>query len=108
LVLESDELLALDDTLVLAAFLRHPPLAVVEAVVGVGLDGGRDVRRQRPRRRRPDDERFALAGLQRKAHEEGRVLELLVLAREELVLGDRGSAAGAPRRRAVALVQPAA
>ena len=36
------------------------------------------------------------------------MLELLVLAREELVLGDRCPAARAPRRRTVALVQPAA
>src|SRR5207248_3034164 len=56
-VLEPDELRALDDAVELAVLLREPPTAVAQAVVGVRLDRGRDVRRQRPRRRRPDDER---------------------------------------------------
>ena len=62
---------------------------------------------QRPGGRRPDDERLAVAVEQREADEERRVLELAVLARIHLVLGDRRAAARAPRRRAMALVEPA-
>ena len=87
--------------------LRDPGAVRPEHVVGVGIHRGRNVRRQRPRRRRPDRERFAVAILQRELDEERRVLELLVLAGEELVLGDRRSTARAPDRRAVSLVEPA-
>src|SRR6185369_1175177 len=70
---------------------------------------GRDVRRERPRRRRPDDERLALALLQREADVERRVLQLAVeLVPRLLVLRERRTAARAPLRRAVALVEPAA
>src|SRR5439155_8887106 len=102
------QLFALDDTVVVA-ILGQPPAAVAEAVVGVGLDRGRDVGRQRPRRRRPDDQRLALAALQWEAHVERRVLELLVVLLAGLfVLRERGAASGAPLGRAVALVEPAA
>ena len=87
----------------------RPPLAVLgQAVVGGRVHGGSDVRRQRPRRRRPDDERLAVPALEREAHVERRVLELPVLAGEDLVLRDRRAAARAPHRRAMALVEPAA
>ena len=62
---EPDELGALhgsDERLVRIARGRDPLSVLAQAVVGVGLDGRRDVRRQRPRRRRPDDERLARAG----------------------------------------------
>src|SRR5207302_1796562 len=79
-----------------------------QPVGGVWMDGGRDVRGERPRRRRPDGQRLALATLQREAHVERRVLELLVvLLAGLLVLRERGAAAGAPLGRSVALVEPA-
>ena len=64
----------------LARSLRQPPIAVAQPVFGVGLDRGGDVRGQRPRRRRPHDERLALASLQREPDVERGMLELLVLA----------------------------
>src|SRR5204863_8914296 len=79
------------------------------AVPGVGLDRGRDVRGQRPRRGRPDDEGLALARAQREADVERRVLELaVVLLARLLVLRERRAAARAPLRRAMSLVEPAA
>ena len=107
-VLEPDELLALDRAVVVLTLVRQAPLAVAQPVLGVGLDRRGDVGRQRPRRRRPDHERLVLALLQREAHVERRMLELLVLAGEELVLRDRGPAARAPLGRPVARVEPAA
>ena len=88
---------------------RDPLAVLAQAVLGVGLDRGRDVRRQRPRRRRPDDERLALPVEQRQADEERRVGALLVDAGlRELVLRDRRPAARAPLGRAVAQVEPPA
>src|SRR5439155_13582710 len=67
------------------------------------------VRRQRPRRRRPDHDRLAGPVDEREADVERRVRLLLVDARlAQLVLGERGAAAGAPLRRAVADEEPAA
>ena len=37
----------------------HPLTVQTTSVVGLGIDRGGDVRRERPGRRRPDDERFA-------------------------------------------------
>src|SRR5207237_903971 len=52
---------------------------------------------------------LALPALEREPHEEGRVLKLrVVLVARLLVLGERGPAAWAPLRRAVALVEPLA
>ena len=108
-VLEPDEVLAGNDVVVLAALLGQPPAAVAKPVLGVRLDRGRDVCRQRPRRRRPDDQRLALAVDEREAHVERRMLELaVVLLAGLLVLGERGAAARAPLGRAVALVEPLA
>src|SRR5204863_2245251 len=87
----------------------YPFTVCVEAVVSSRLHGRRDVCGQRPRRRRPDDERLALAPLQREAHVERRVLHLdVVLLAGLLVLRERGAAARAPLGRAVAFVEPAA
>ena len=87
----------------------RPPLAVLgQAVVSGRIDGRCHVRGQRPRRRRPDDERLALAPLEREPDVQRRMLELPVLPREDLVLRDGRTAAGAPHSRAMALVQPAA
>ena len=111
-VAPADELLAapaLDERVVGEDVDGDPVAVLAAAVVGVGLDRRGDVRRQRPRRRRPDDERLALALEQREAHEERRVLELdVVLLARLLVLRQRRAAARAPLRRAVPLVQPAA
>src|SRR5581483_11790974 len=69
----------------------------------------RDVRRQRPGRRRPDHERLAFAVLEREPDEERRMLELgVVLLTRLLVLRERGAAARAPLRGAMSLVEPAA
>ena len=111
-VAPADELLAapaLDERVVREDVDGDPVAVLAAAVLGVGLDRRGDVRRQRPRRRRPDDERLALALQQREAHEERRMLELdVVLLAGLLVLRERGAAARAPLRRAVPLVQPAA
>ena len=107
-VLEPDELLALDQAVVVLAFARQPPLAVTEPVLRVGLDRSGNVGRERPRGRRPHDERLALTLLQREADVERRMLEVLVLPGEELVLRDRRPAAWAPLGRPVPRVQPAA
>ena len=98
-----------DERLVRVARGRDPLPVLAEPVVGVGLDGRRDVRGQRPRRRRPDDERLAGLVEEREADEQGRVDPILVhAALRQLVLRDRGAAARAPLRRAVPLVQVAA
>src|SRR5829696_9552041 len=107
------ELLApqtLDEIIVGIAIDGDPVAARAPAVLGGRRDGRGDVRRQRPGRRRPDDQRLTLAlAAQRKAHVQGRVLELdVVLLARLLVLRERGAAAGTPLRRAVPLVQPAA
>src|SRR5437868_5663649 len=70
---------------------------------------GGDVGRQRPRCRRPDDDRLPVMVEQRKADEQRRVGLLLVDARlRELVLREGGAAARTPFRRAMADVEPAA
>src|SRR5437870_148501 len=106
LVLEADEVLAPSHMLVLLLLAGHAPFAVAQSVLDIRPDRGGDVRGQRPRRRRPDNERLPLAPLEGEADEERRMVELLVFAGEELVLRDRGPAARAPGCRAVALVQP--
>ena len=74
---------------------RSRPLpALAQPVVGVGLDRRGDVRRQRPGRRRPDQQRLALAPFERKAHVERRMLTPGT-RRRELVL-EIGAAARAP------------
>src|SRR5207302_9154856 len=111
-VLEPDELLAAHGANrghVPRQLARAPLSLRAEHVLGVRLDRGRDVRGERPRRRRPDDERLFLPALQGEAHVERRVLELaVVLLARLLVLRERGAAARAPLRRALALVEPAA
>ncbi len=110
LVLETDELFAAHALLeVLVGIPRDgdPLTDVVAPVLRVGLDRGRDVRRERPRRRRPDDQRLALAPAKREADEERRMLDLcVVLVARLLVFRERGAAARAPLRCVVALVQP--
>ena len=64
-VLEPDQVLALEDVVVVAPLLGQPPAAVAQPVLGVRLDGRGDVCGQRPRRRRPDDQRLAVAVGQR-------------------------------------------
>ena len=100
---------ALDERVVREHVDRDPVAVLAPAVLRVRLHGGCDVRRQRPRRRRPDDERLALTLAEREADEERRVLHLdVVLLARLLVLRERGAAARAPLGRAVPLVQPAA
>ena len=86
----------------------HHPLAVLaQPVLLLGMHRGRDVRGQRPRRRRPDHERLALGVPQREPHVERRVGTLLVHAGlRELVLRERRAAPGAPLGRAVTDVDP--
>ena len=71
------------------------------------VDGGGDVRGQRPWRRGPDEQRLTRPVDQREAHGQARVVALLV-ALVHLHLGEAGAAARAPRHRVVALVDPAA
>ena len=111
-VLEADEVGAAHgahEALVREPRDRDPAAVGRQAVVRIGLHRRGDVRGQRPRRRRPDDERLAVASAQREADVERRVLHLdVVLLARLLVLGERGPAARAPLRGAVPLVQPAA
>src|SRR5215216_6113013 len=94
--------------LVLLPGRRERPDAIAEAVLGIRLDGSRHVGRKRPGGRRPDDQRLAPTLLEREADVQRRMLELLVvLLPGLLVRGERGAAARAPLRRAVALVEPA-
>ncbi len=60
---------------------EHPLAVLAETVLALRIHGRGDVRRQRPRRRRPDDDRLALAVEEREADEQGRVALLLVDAR---------------------------
>ena len=90
--------------------LLRPPLALRrEDVFRIGAHSRGHVRGQRPRRRRPDDERLALALRQRKANVQRRMNELhvLVVARL-LVLRQRRAATRTPLRRTVSLVEPSA
>ena len=111
-VAQPDELRARDDPR--ERLVRVPrgrdPLAVLAApVLGVGLHGRRDVRRQRPGRRRPDHERLARLVEQWEPHEQRRVGPVLVdAALRQLVLGERRATARTPLGRAVAQVEPAA
>ena len=77
LVAQADELRAAHDArakrLVGIAGDGDPLAVLAPAVLGVGLDRRGDVRRQRPRRRRPDHERLARPVEQREADEERRV-----------------------------------
>ena len=87
---------------------RDPLAALASSVLGVGLDGRRHVRRQRPGRRRPDHERLAGLVEQREADEQRGIGPLLVdAALRQLVLRERRAATRAPLRRAVAEVEPA-
>src|SRR6266550_3690049 len=111
-VLEPNEIgpaRALDERVLGEAFDRDPLPRVLLAVFGGGIDRGRDVRGQRPRGGRPDDERLPVAPFQREANEEGWVRLVAVDVRlRELVLRDRRAAAGTPLGRAMTLVEPAA
>ena len=86
------------------------PLAVLAPpVLRFGLDRRGDVRRQRPGRRRPDDQRLIRSLEEREADVERRVAPLLIHAcLGELVLRERGAATWAPLRRAVTEVEPVA
>ena len=114
LVPEADELRAahaLDDGLSTSgrserSRATHSPFSMQD-VLRVGQHRGGDVRRERPRCRRPDDERLARTLEQREVDEERRVGAVLVRA-DQLVLRDRRPAARAPDVRAVAHVEPAA
>ena len=112
LVLEPDQVgtaHAFHEGLVGEAFDGDPLAGVLSAVLGVGIDRGGDVRRQCPRRRRPDDERLPVTSLQREADEERRIRLVAVdVGLRQLVLRDRRAAARAPLGRAVSLVQRAA
>ena len=108
LVLEPDELLTPDDPVVLGVLLAQSPAAVAQPILRVRLDRRSDVRRQRPRGRRPDDQRLALTVLEREPDVERRMLQLLVvLLAGLLVLGERRAAARTPLCRAMAFVEPA-
>ena len=83
------------------------PFTVFEQpVLRLGIDGRGDVRGQRPRRRRPDHDPFAVTVEQREADVQRRVDPVLVVP-VQLVRRDRGAAARTPFRGPVALRQPA-
>ena len=93
------------ECLVRVAADRDPLPVRAAAVLRLRVDRGRDVGRERPRRRRPDDEVLAGAIEQREADVERRVGAIDVGA-DQLVLGDRRAAARAPLGRAVPHVEP--
>src|SRR4029079_10591963 len=111
-IAQPDELLAREDSR--ERLLRIPrdgdPLAVLATpVFSIGLAGRRDVRRQRPGRRRPDHERLARLFEQWKPHEQRRVGPVLIdAALRQLVLGEGRATARTPFGRSVAQVEPAA
>ena len=69
---------------------------------------GRRVRGQRPGRGRPHQKGLVVAADQRKPDVQARVDDLLVALGDDLVLGQPGAAAGAPRHHVGALVDPPA
>ena len=82
-------------------------LAEPRAHVGdLGIDRDRGVGHQRPRHRRPGQQRHARLLAQREAHVHGRVDHVLVALRH-LVARQRGAAAGAVRNHLVALEEQA-
>ena len=111
-VAKTDELLATGTTLesLVGVPCDRDPLAVLaQPVLRIGLDRRGDVRRQRPGRRRPDDEGLLRPLEEREANVERGIAPLLVHAGlGELVLRQRGAAARAPLRRAMTEVEPAA
>ena len=111
-VAKSDELLSEGpalESLVGVPGDRDPLAVLAQPVLRVGLDRRRDVRRQRPGRRRPDDEGLPRPLEEREADVERRIAPVLVHAGlGELVLRQRRAAARAPLRRAMTEVEPAA
>ena len=100
---------ALDEDVLGEELHRDPFAAFTTAVFLVGMHRGGDVGRQRPRCRRPDDERLAGALEQRQADEQRGVGPVLVDAGlRQLVLRQRRTATRAPLGRPVALHEPAA
>ena len=88
---------------------RDPLAVLAQPVLRVGLDRRGDVRRQRPGRRRPDDEGLPRPLEEREADVERGIAPVLVDAGlRELVLRQRRAAARAPLRRAMTEVEPAA
>ena len=80
------------------------PRVGVLAILQLGMHGGGDVRRERPRRRRPDDQFPARAVFEREGHEDRAVADLLVPLRQ-LVTREDGAAARAIGQDAMAAVQ---
>ena len=82
-------------------------LGLDDDVVDVGAHGHREVARQGPRGRRPDE--GELAGLEAVAHGDGRVLPVLVdlLVHAQLVVGQRRLVVPAVRQAAEALIDQA-
>ena len=100
---------------VLSPQCRHAPLGQNQRLVllpnpdvrQVRVHRRRDVGAQRPRRRRPHQQRLLGAPRQGKAHEDPGVDDLLVSLGNNLVLGEPRAAAGAPGHHVAAFVQPA-
>ena len=100
---------ALDECLLRVARNRDPLAALALPVLGVGFHGRSDVGGQRPRRRRPDDQRLVLSVEEWEADVERGIAALLVDAGlGQLVLRERRAAPGAPLRRAMAEIQRSA
>jgi hypothetical protein len=109
-VTEPDQLLPpqlLREDLVREQLHGDPVAGLEQPVLGPGIHRGCNVRRQRPRRRRPDDESLVLVLEEREPDEERRVDAVLVVA-VELVSGDRRPATRTPLRRAVTEDEPPA
>ena len=82
-------------------------VTLAHAHVGeIGMDSGGDVRRERPRCRRPDEKRLALSPFDRKAHVDAQVSDFLV-SLTDLHLGEPGRAAGTPGHDVVSVIDPA-
>src|SRR3954469_17664738 len=90
--------------------LRHVELLSIDAgqhVVQIGVDGGGDVRRQRPRGRRPNQETRIWFVEEGQSDVDRIVGPLLIPLSYDLVLGNASSTTWAPGHDVVPLVEPA-
>ncbi len=108
-VLEADELLAeraLHCGGLRGASSRDPLAVLLQDVLRIRLDSGGDIGGERPRRRRPDDQRLTGPVAKREAYEHRRIrLVLIDAALGQLVLRDRRATPWAPLGRTVAFVE---
>ena len=77
---------------------RRPSSPLRASVVRVGPDCGGDVGRQRPGRRRPDDQRLAVPAFEREADEERRMVDCSLYTRPRTARAARSTSRSAGTR----------